>query len=232
MVAVITGASQGIGRAVAEAFAGEQEAHVALLSRNVKKLEQVAAVCRERGAEAAVYPCDVTDDAAVFQAARQIGQRWGPADVLINNAGLFHPAPFLETSPEAFREQVAVNLTSAFVVSKAFVPDMIARGRGHVFYMASIAALKAYPGGSAYAAAKHGMRGLAQTLRAESKESGLRVTTVLPGATFTASWEGVDLPEERFMPPEDVAHAVLGAYRMSDRTVMEELVLRPQRGDI
>ncbi len=232
MVAVITGASQGIGRAVAEAFAGGPDARIALLSRNEEKLEDAAAACRERGAEAAVHPCDVTDDEAVMQVATAITVEWGAPDVLVNNAGLFRPAPLVETAPEDFREQVAVNLTSAFMVTRAFLPAMAAREQGHIFFMASIAAITAYPGGGAYAAAKHGMLGMARTLRAETRESGVRVTTIVPGATFTASWEGSELPEERFMPPQDVAGAVLDAFRMSDRTVVEEIILRPQLGDI
>ena len=238
MVVVITGASQGIGRAIAEAFAeeanesAEARARIALLARNEGKLQEVAESCRSRGAEAAVYRCDVTDDDAVFKTARAIEEQWGAADVLVNNAGLFEPAPLLETSPEQFRAQVDVNLTSAFVVTRAFAPAMAERGSGHLFFMASIAALTSYPDGGAYAAAKHGLRGVARTLRAETKGAGLRVTTLLPGATYTASWEGVDLPEERFMPPEDVARAVVDAYRMSDRTVIEEIVMRPQLGDV
>jgi NAD(P)-dependent dehydrogenase (short-subunit alcohol dehydrogenase family) len=152
--------------------------------------------------------------------------------VVVNNAGAFTPAPLDETSAEAFRQQVDVNLTAAFLVTKAFLAGMRARGSGHLFYMASVAALRAYPGSVAYCAAKHGLRGLARVVREETKDDGLRVTTLLPGATRTPSWEGTDLPDERFMPPEDIAQAVVSAVHLSDRTVLEELVLRPQEGDV
>ncbi len=229
---VITGASQGIGRAVAEAFAGEPGARLALLARSTDKLEGVAEACRACDAEAAVYPCDVTDDAAVQQAAGSILNRWGAPDVLVNNAGLFQPGSVLDTTPALFRTQVDVNLNSVFVVTQAFLPAMIARGRGHLFYMGSVASIRAYEGGAAYCAAKHGLLGLARVVRAETREAGLRVTTLLPGATYTPSWEGVDLPEERFMPAEDIAATILYAYRLSDRSVVEELLLRPQLGDV
>lgn len=229
---VVTGASQGIGQAVAEAFAEDGEARIALLARSEQKLQEVARRCRTHGAEAAVHVCDVTDDAAVQQAGQRVLDRWGAPTVVVNNAGLFQPGSLLETTPAQFRAQVAVNLTSAFVVTQTFLPAMLEAGRGHLFYMASVAALRAYPGGAAYAAAKHGLRGLARGVREETKEHGLRVTTLLPGATRTASWEGTELPDERFMPPQDVARTLVDAYHLSGRTVVEEILLRPQLGDI
>jgi NAD(P)-dependent dehydrogenase (short-subunit alcohol dehydrogenase family) len=229
---VITGASQGIGRAIAEAFADEEEARIALVARTESKLEHVADVCAARGAETLVCPTDVTDDAAVADMAAAVRDAWGVPDVLVNNAGAFTPAPLDETTPDAFREQVDVNLNAPFVVTKAFLDDMVARGSGHLFFMASVAALQAYPGSVAYCAAKHGLLGLARVVREETKDQGLRVTTLLPGATRTPSWAGTDLPDARFIDPDDVAHAVVDAYRLSGRTVVEEIVLRPQEGDV
>lgn len=229
---VITGASQGIGQAIAEAFAEEPGAHLTLLARNETNLQAVAAACRDAGAQATVLPCDVTDETAVRQAARASLVQAGPPEVLVNNAGLFRPGSVQETPAAAFREQVAVNLTSAFLVTQAFLDAMLKRGRGTIFFMASIASVKAYPGGAAYCAAKHGLLGLARAVREETKDHGLRVTALLPGATFTPSWEGVALPEERFMPATDIARAVRDVYHLSARTVVEEVVLRPQLGDL
>jgi NAD(P)-dependent dehydrogenase (short-subunit alcohol dehydrogenase family) len=236
---VVTGASQGIGRAVAEGFArecaraGDDPARLALLARSEEKLRDVAEACRAAGAEAAgIFRCDVTDDEAVFEAAASVKERFGAPDVVVSNAGLFEPGPLAETSPDQFRRQVSVNLTSAFVVTKAFWDKMTARGSGHLFYTASIAARTAYAGGAAYGAAKAGLVNLAAVAREETKDDGVRVTTLLPGATRTPSWDGTDLPDERFMPPEDVAKALLGAWRLSERSVVEEVVLRPQQGDI
>lgn len=229
---VVTGASQGIGAAVAEAFASEPDARLVLVSRNRERMEEVAGACRARGAEAHVFPCDVTDEAAVRALAEEVQARWGPPDVLVNNAGLFQPGLLQDATVAQFREQVDVNLTSAFIVTQAFLDGMLERGRGHLFYMASVASIRAYPGGVAYCAAKHGLLGLARVVREETKPHGLRVTALLPGATFTPSWEGTDLPEERFMPVEDVARTVLYAYHLSDRSVVEEILVRPQLGDV
>lgn len=230
---VITGASQGIGRAIALAFArNAKDARLALIARTEEKLEAVAEACEAEGAEALVLPCDVTDDTAVLTAARRAEAQWGAPDVLVSNAGAFTPGPLRETSPEAFRQQVDVNLTAAFVVTRAFLDGMIERGRGHLFYMSSVAGLRAYPGSVAYCAAKHGLRGLAGVVREETRDHGLRVTTLFPGATRTPSWEGTELPDERFMAPEDIAAAVWEATQLSGRTVAEEIVLRPQEGDV
>ncbi len=232
MIVVVTGASQGIGQAIAEAFAAEYDARVALAARTRTALEQTADACRTRGGTPLVLPTDVTDDAAVADLAAAVHEEWGPPDVLVNNAGAFTNTPLAELTLEGFRDQIDVNLTSAFAVTKAFLPAMRERGEGHLFFMGSVASLMAYPGNAGYCAAKHGLRGLARTVRAETKDEGLRVTTVLPGATDTPTWDGAGVAEERLMAPEDVAQSVVNAYRLSDRTVLEELLLRPQEGDV
>lgn len=232
MIVVVTGASQGIGRAIAEAFAERDDAKVALVARTRSKLESVADACRERGGESLVMPTDVTNDDDVAEMADQVRETWGLPDVLVNNAGMFTYSPLDELTLDGFREQIDVNLTGAFAVTQAFLPAMRDRGHGHLFYMGSVASVKAYPGNAGYCAAKHGIRGLARVVREETKDEGLRVTTVIPGATYTPTWDGVDLPENRFMPPEDVAQSVVDAYHLSDRTVLEELLLRPQEGDV
>ena len=233
MTIVVTGASQGIGAAIARAFAVQYDnAQVALVARTTDKLEAVAETCEAAGATAMVCPTDVTDDDAVAAMAERVLDTWGAPDVVVNNAGAFTPTPLSELTAEGFRSQIDVNLTSAFVVTQAFLPTMRERGGGHLFYTASVASLKAYPGNAGYCASKHGLRGLARVVREETKDVGLRVTTVFPGATHTPTWDGVDIDPERLMPAEDIANTVLQAYVLSDRTVMEEVLLRPQQGDV
>jgi len=232
-VVLITGASQGIGAAIARIFAEDMPGvKLALVARNERNLDAVARTCIRSGADAAAFGCDVTDEGAVSAMVGAVLKRFGPIDVLVNNAGIFAGARFVETTVADFDRVLSANLRSAFLVSRAVVPAMIARRSGDVFFMSSIAGLDAYPNGAAYCAAKFGVTGLAKVLRDETKEAGVRVCCVHPGATWTPSWSASGVAEERIMPVEDVARAFLDIYRLSRNTVVEEIVLRPQRGDV
>lgn len=255
-VVLITGASQGIGAAIAKVFAKEvRGVRLALVARNATNLGAVAHVCDRAFVDAAtgdrvaaptkarrgtrtsagiaeIFPCDVADESSVAAVAAAVMKRFGAVDVLINNAGVFAGAPFAETAVADFDRIVAANLRSAFLVTRAFLPAMLKRKSGDVFFMSSIAGLEAYPNGAAYCAAKFGVTGLAKVLRAETKNSGVRVCCVHPGATWSPSWSASGVKPERIMPAEDVARAFLDVWRLSRRTVVEEIVLRPAQGDL
>ena len=137
-VVLITGASQGIGAEIAKAFAREvPNVRLALLARSRRNLAKVARDCAAYGAEAVAFPADVSREAEVDRAAKAVARRFGPADVLINNAGNFAGAPFVKTKVALFDQQIAVNLRSAFLVTQAFLPAMLRRKRGDVFFMSS-----------------------------------------------------------------------------------------------
>lgn len=232
-VVLVTGASQGIGAAIARTFAREvRGVRLALVARNVKNLAAVARACAKAGAAAEAFGCDVANAASVELMAAEVRTRFGAPDVLINNAGAFTMAPFAETTLAQFDDMIAVNLRSAFLVTQAFLPAMLKRKTGDIFFMSSIAGLGAYPHAAAYCAAKFGVTGLAAVLRAETKDRGIRVCCVHPGATWSPSWEKSGVKPERIMPAEDVARAMLDVYRLSRRTVVEKIVLRPQEGDV
>ncbi len=230
---LVTGASQGIGTAIATIYARETGARLSLVARQAGKLREVARQCRAAGAEAAeAFRCDVADPRAVHAMAREVCASQGEVDVLINNAGSFLPEPLTKMSVAGFDAMLGTNLRSAFLVTREFAPAMAKRRRGDIFFMASVASIRGFPQGGAYVAAKHGLLGLARAFRAELKPRGVRVITILPGATWSPSWEGSGVPPERMMATEDVAQAFVDAYRLSRRTVVEELVLRPQLGDV
>jgi len=226
---LLTGASGGIGEALAQELAA-QGAHLLLHGRRAGALERL---CKELP-HPERHQTVIADLGSPQERARLLQH---PAldeglDVLINNAGAFAQAKFVETSVADFDRMIAVNLRSAFLVTRAFVPAMIARGAGDVFFMSSIAGLGAYPNAAAYCAAKFGVTGLAKVLRAETKDKGIRVCCVHPGATWSPSWEKSGVKPERIMPAEDIARAILDVHRLSRRTVVEEIVLRPQLGDV
>ena len=207
-----------------------------MVARNEKNLATVARAAAKlvtgRGAAVETFVCDVSDEASVAAMAAAVTKRFGGVDVLINNAGKFEAAPLSEMSAAQFDRLIGANLRSVFLVSKAFVPAMAARGRGDVFNMSSVAGLDAYPGGAGYCAAKFGVTGLSKVMRAELKPKGVRVCCVYPGATWSPSWAGSGVSEARMMPAADVARAFCDVFRLTRRTVVEEIVLRPQLGDL
>ncbi len=232
-VILITGSSQGIGEAIAKVFAKEiRGVRLALVARNAKNLATVARACAKLGATAEIFPCDVADAASVAAMAVAVKKRFGPVDVLINNAGKYASAPLTAMSVAQFDQLIAANLRSVFLVSREFIPAMIKRRRGDIFNMSSIAGLDAYPGGTGYSSAKFGLTGLSKVMRAELKAHGVRVCCVYPGATASPSWKGSGVSETRMMPAEDVARAFYDIYQLSRRTVVEEIILRPQLGDL
>lgn len=232
-VVLITGGSQGIGAAIARRFAAEVPGcRLALVARNGRKLAAVARACAKRGATAEVFTGDVTDEGAVAAMAAAVTKRFGRVDVLVNNAGVFEGAPLLETTVAQFDRVVAASLRSTFLVSQAFLPGMVRRGRGDVFNLSSIAGRQSYPGGAAYCSAKFAVTGLTKVMREEMKAHGVRVCGVYPGATWTPSWEQSGFKAERMMPADDIARSIVNAWRLDRRTVVEEIVLRPQLGDL
>lgn len=228
----ISGASQGIGAAIAREFARRiPGVRLALAARSQSRLEAVRSSLGE-AAQVELFAVDVADPAQVETMAVAVQARCGVPDVLINNAGAWRGGAAASMSVADFSSVVQLNLVGLFAVTRAFLPAMIARGQGDIFNMSSTAGLVGLPGNAAYAAAKHGVSGLSKVLRAELLDQGIRVCCVHPGPTLSPSWDGTGVAVERLMPAEDIARAFVDIYQLSRNTVVEEIVLRPQRGDI
>lgn len=209
--ALVTGASRGIGRAVAIRLA-QSGAEVQVLARSASDLEELAA---ELGGRA--WPADLTDDAEVWNAMERMQEvLGGPPDIVVNAGGVFGVAPLHETTVAEFDRNVATNLRGTFLVLRCLLPALLARGRGTIVNVGSVAGRKAFPGNGAYSASKFGVRGLHEVLLEELRGTGVRATLLEPAATNTGIWDPLDpdsdpdLPDrETMLRPSDVADAVL-----------------------
>jgi NADP-dependent 3-hydroxy acid dehydrogenase YdfG len=227
--ALVTGASRGIGAAVARRL-GAQGARVALVARSATALHDLAA---ELGHGAIVIPCDLRrPDAAdvVAAALRDVGSE--APDLIVNNAGAFLIAPADETTVEAFRDMLEVNLVGPFSLVRRFLSVLRARGAGHVVTIGSIADRAVFPGNAAYAASKHGLRALHEVLRAELRGTGVRATLVSPGPVDTELWDPIDpdhqpgfTPRSSMLDADAVAEAVLYAVTAPAAVNVDELRL-------
>lgn len=225
--ALVTGASRGIGRAVASALASAG-AQVFLVSRSRADLESLAS---ELGQGASAHPCDLTDAVAVATLmADVLSAAGGHVDVLVNNAGVFPLSPISDTAPATFERTLASNLVAPFRVLHAVLPGMRAARRGHVVTIGSVADRRIFGGNGAYSASKFGARALHEVLREECVGTGVRTTLVSPAATDTPIWDPVDPDNTPGFPsrasmlrPDDVAEAVLWAVTRPPHVNVDEL---------
>jgi len=229
---VVTGASRGIGFAVAHRFAKEGH-HLAIVARNAGDLKLAKEQLLSAGA-AAVHTvvADLSSPEQIAQSVTTIQSIFGQVHVLVNNAGLFLGGTMMGEPAGQFQHLMNTNVLSAYEMTRGLWTQLQNTPRAHVFNMCSIASITAYAAGGSYSVAKFALMGFSKSLRLEGMPFGIRVSAVLPGATLTDSWAGVDLPKERFMDPKDVAEAIFMAFQINEHTVMEEILLRPMLGDI
>jgi NADP-dependent 3-hydroxy acid dehydrogenase YdfG len=225
-LALVTGASRGIGLAVADELRAAG-AHVVRLARSLTD---------GSGDRETTLRCDVTQVADVDRAVGRILGDLGLPDIVVNNAGVFFVKALADTTVAEFTQSIATNLTGPFLVARALVPAMVQRGRGHLVTIGSSSDRVAYPGNSAYAASKHGVRGLHEVIAVELAGTGVRTTLVSPGAVNTEMWDPID-PDTKagfrrradMMLAEDVAEAVLFAVTRAERVTVSEIRLAPTR---
>ncbi|MBX2846251.1 MAG: SDR family oxidoreductase [Saprospiraceae bacterium] len=233
MKVLVTGASRGIGLAIAKAFAAKQY-DVAISSRSQEKLNQAKAdiLSKIDGARVQTFVCDASSKEAVLGLAEQIKSKWGGVDILVNNAGVYVPGSIGEADEGALETMLSTNLYSAYHITRALLPMMQEKQAGDVVNICSIASNTPYANGGAYSISKYAMYGFSKNLREEMKPHGVRVISVLPGGVFTDSWNGSGVDEMRIMPVEDIAELVVTACSLSRRSVVEDLIVRPQLGDL
>ena len=202
---LVTGGTKGIGRAIVDRFATEGF-DIFTCSRNESELLGLRNFLEAKypGIQVLAFSADLSKKEEVIRFSDAV-KRVSIPDVLVNNTGIFLPGALHDEPDGNFEFIMQTNLFSAYYLTRAFVKEMMHRRSGHIFSMGSIAGLTAYPNGGSYAVSKWAMLGMTKCLREELKPHQIKVTSILPGATLTDSWAGVDLPEERFIRPSDVA---------------------------
>ena len=233
--AVVTGATEGIGRAIAESL-WQAGFDLAVCARTPSKLEDFARHLNDGRPDAQVLTqvCDVGDRAAVSAFAKTIHDVWPTGfNVLVNNAGVFVPGDLLGGEEGALQHLINVNLMGAYWLSRDLIAGLRQNsGRALIVNICSVAGLEAYPPSGPYTVSKFALRGLGAALRYELRDAGVAVTTIYPGPTESASWAGADVDFAHLMAAEDVAETVLSLTRLSARSVVEEVVMRPQHGEL
>jgi len=229
---VVTGGTKGIGRAIVESFAN-QGYSIVTCSRNeddlVKTKKEVESAYP---VEVHTMKADLGDKKETLGFVSFVKGLGREVAVLVNNTGMFVPAPIHEEEEGLLETMINTNLYSAYHLCRGIIPEMKVRRSGHIFNICSVASIKAYPTGGSYSISKFAMYGLTKGLREEMKNYGVKVTAILPGATQTSSWDGEDVEEGQLMRPEDIAELVWASFSLSSLSVVEDIVVRPQLGDI
>jgi short-subunit dehydrogenase len=231
MNVIITGASRGLGKAIAEIFVENGHNLYLTAMHEVRLYKAMEEMLSKYPVTIKAKPYDLTKKEQVQAFGEWCLKNCSP-DVLVNNAGSFTGANVHDEEDGALEEMIETNLYSAYHLTRVIVPAMIEKKKGHIFNMSSIAGLKAYPGGGSYSISKFALRGFSVNLREELKSYNIKVTTVFPGAAYTDSWTESGVDKKRFMEAEDIAKMIYAASQLSPQACVEEIILRPQLGDI
>lgn len=232
---VITGASKGIGKAVTEKFADDKQGHTFFLcSRNDQTLKTLSKELQGRFPRTNIFTkaCDLSLIEEVKKFGEWILQEVSKVDILVNNAGVFTPGNVQDEEEGMLERTMQVNLFAPYHLTRILLPAMIRQKSGHIFNISSIAALQAYPGGGAYSISKFALDGFSKNLRHEMKTHGIKVTSVFPGATYTDSWSRSGISPDRFIKTEDIAKMIYAASQLSPQACVEDIIIRPQLGDL
>ena len=231
MNVVITGAGKGMGKAIAEKFADGNDLY--LCARNESELKAVAAELQTNyNCRVFYFPVDLSDKKAAQQFGDWVLQKAITIDVLINNAGQFIPGSIHNEEDELLEKMININLYAAYHVTRKLLPIMMQKKRGHIFNICSIASLQAYANGGSYSISKFAFMGFSKNLREELKPFNIKVTAVYPGAVYTSSWFGSGVAESRIMESDDIAAMIFSSSKLSPQACVEDIVVRPQLGDL
>jgi len=230
---VITGASKGIGKALALKFA-TPENYIFITARNENELSNTTKELIEKSHNANIkyFAADLSDKDSSAKFSTWLTEQNITPDILINNAGQFIPGSIYNEPDGALEKMLAANLYSAYYLTRSLLPFMMDKKSGHIFNMSSIASLSAYNNGGSYSISKFALMGFSKNLREELKPYQIKVTTVYPGAVFTSSWEGSGIEPSRIMEVVDVVEMIFAASKLSPQACVEDIIIQPQLGDL
>lgn len=228
MNAIVTGATKGIGRAIALKLA-ENGYNLAICSRNEKELSRFVRELQAKGVKAVGMAADCSRKDDVRKMCTFTIAELGSIDVLVNNAGLFLPARLIEEEDEIFENQLLLNLNAAYYFSKFFGKKMAEQRSGYIFNLCSVASKQTIENAGSYCVTKSALLSLNNVLRQELAQYNVKVTAFLPGSTLTASWEGTNLPKEDFVQPEDIADTLCSILNLSTGANVDEVILTPKK---
>ncbi len=233
MNVIITGATKGMGRAIAEKFAGAGYSLI-VCARSKEDLEEMKKEFYERFPAISIQTmvADIGDIDQVKDFGRWILEFGFTPEILVNNAGYFIPGNIYNEEDGILQKMMEVNLNSAYHLTRLLLPVMMEKKKGHIFNICSIASFKPMANVGAYGISKFALYGFTKHLREEMKRYEIKVTAVCPGATYTSSWEQSDINPSRLLEADDVAKTVFACSQLSATAVVEDIIIRPQLGDL
>lgn len=232
MNVVITGASRGIGQSIAEGFA-EKGAHLFLCARNMAKtMPWQQELMKKYAINISSFDADLSNATEVKAFAQHVLNATDQIDILVNNTGTYEPGSTYNEAEGQLEKMLNVNLFSAYHLTRALIGSMIKKQSGHIFNICSIASLNAYPNGGSYSISKWALAGFSKNLREEMKPHHIKVTAVYPGATLTSSWDGMNIDPKRILEANDITKMMIAASELSMQACVEDIVIRPQLGDL
>ncbi|MGN6477157.1 MAG: SDR family oxidoreductase [Flavipsychrobacter sp.] len=231
--AIITGATQGIGKAIAETFL-KNGIDVAICARSAADIQAVHAewTTQYPNRNIIALQADLSQKDQAVGFADKVLEIFPTIDILVNNAGLYFPGTLADEPEGQLEFMMGVNLYSAYYITRHVLPVMRKQNSGHIFNMCSVASLKAYPNGGAYSITKYALLGFSDNLRYELKDENIKVTAISSGAVYSRSWEGSGIDPQRIMEVSDIATMVWATYSLSQRANVENIIIRPQKGDL
>lgn len=229
----ITGASTGIGKETANAFS-KAGYIVVVTARRKSRLVNIVSEIKFAGREAAAFVCNVASERSVHSTAKRIVEKYGKIDCLINNAGVTAFKSFLDTKVYDYDYIMDINLRGAFLCMKSVLKGMIKQKRGHIINILSVAANTVYENSSVYSTSKAGLLALSNSVREEVRKYNIKVTNVLPGAVETAMWDAKSRQKyrARMMTPPEIAQIILQVFEQPNKVLIEDIIIRPVKGDI